>query len=249
MKAAMNIQIVPAGRGWQWIAAAVGLFKKNALIWIVLHLLLVLIGAGLSILPMIGPYLLYLLTPLFLGGLMTAANDIQSGQNIEIAHLFRGFRQNTSHLITVGGVYLVGQVVISGVMIMLGGPEFEEALKVGVDGIDPTKITPEVATRILMALLVGTSLFVPLTMATWFSPTLVILDGVPAFAAMGASVRACLRNMQPFLVYGVFSLLLLVVAAIPFGIGLVLWIPVMVLTMYTSYRDIFAPTAPQSATT
>ena len=249
MKASMNIQSVPAGRGWQWIAAAVGLFKKNALIWIVLHLILVLIGAGLSILPMIGPYLLYLLTPLFLGGLMTAANDIQSGQSIEIAHLFRGFRQNTSHLITVGGVYLVGQVVISGVMIMLGGPEFQEALKVGVDGIDPTKITPEVATRILMALLVGTSLFVPLTMATWFSPTLVILDGVPAFAAMGASARACLRNMQPFLVYGVFSLLLLVVAAIPFGIGLVLWIPVMVLTMYTSYRDIFAPTAPQSATT
>ena len=138
----MNIQSVPAGRGWQWIAAAFRLFKKNPLIWIVLHLIFVLIGVGLSILPMIGPYLLYLLTPLLLGGLMTAANDMQSGQDIEIAHLFRGFRQNTSHLITVGGVYLVGQVVISGVMIMLGGPEFQEALKVGVDGIDPASITP-----------------------------------------------------------------------------------------------------------
>ncbi|MBI3528767.1 MAG: hypothetical protein HY067_12450 [Betaproteobacteria bacterium] len=245
----MNIQSVPASRGWQWIVAAFSLFKKNPLIWIVLHLILILIGAGLSILPVIGPYLLYLLTPLLLGGLMTAANDIESGQDIEIAHLFRGFRQNTLHLITVGGVYLVGQVVISGVMIMLGGPEFQQALRVGVEGIDPVSITPEVATRILMALLVGMALFVPLAMATWFSPALVILDNQSGFAAMGESVRACLRNMQPFLVYGIFSLLLLIVASIPFGLGLVLWIPVMVVTMYTSYRDIFATAAtPEQAT-
>ena len=236
----MNMQSVPAGRGWQWIVAAFRLFRKNPPIWIVLHLILILIGAGLSILPVLGPYLLYLLTPLLLGGLMSAAKDIESGQDIEIAHLFRGFRQNTSHLITVGGVYLVGQVVISGVMIMLGGPEFQQALRVGVQGIDPASITPEVATRILKALLVGLALFVPLAMATWFSPALVILDNQSGFAAMGESVRACLRNMQPFLVYGVFSLLLLIVAAIPFGLGLVLWIPVMVLTMYTSYREVFA---------
>jgi uncharacterized membrane protein len=246
----MNIQSVPAGHGWRWIVAAFGLFKKNPLIWIVLHLILVLIGAGLSILPVIGAYLLYLLTPLLLGGLMTAAKDIESGQDIEIAHLFRGFRQNTSHLITVGGVYLVGQVVISGVMIMLGGPEFQQALRVGVDGIDPASITPEVATRILTALLVGMALFVPLAMATWFSPALVILDNQSGFAAMGESVRACLRNMQPFLIYGVFSLLLLIVASIPFGLGLVLWIPVTMLTIYTSYRDVFATAAPpeQAAT-
>jgi len=229
--------------------AAFSLFKKNPLIWVVLHLILILIGAGLSMLPVIGPYLLYLLTPLLLGGLMTAAKDIDSGQDIEIAHLFRGFRQNTSHLITVGGVYLVGQVVISGVMITLGGPEFQQALKVGVEGIDPASITPEVATRILIAVLAGMALFVPLAMATWFSPALVILDNQPGFAAIGESVRACLRNVWPFLVYGVFSLLLLIVASIPFGIGLVLWIPVMVLTIYTSYREIFTQAAkPEPAT-
>jgi uncharacterized membrane protein len=238
----MNIQSVPGGRGWQWIVEAFRLFRKNPLIWIVLHLILILVGAGLSFLPVVGPYLLYLLTPLLLGGLMTAAKDLESGQDIEIAHLFRGFRQNTSHLITVGGIYLVGQVVISGTMIMLGGPEFQQALRAGVESIDPASITPEVATRILMALLVGMVLFLPLAMATWFSPALVILDSQPAFAAMDASMRACLRNMQPFLVYGVFSLLLLIAASIPFGLGLVLWIPVMVLTIYTSYRDVF-PTA------
>ena len=52
----MNIQSVPAGRGWKWIVAAFNLFKKNPLIWIVLHLILILIGVGLSFVPMIGPY-------------------------------------------------------------------------------------------------------------------------------------------------------------------------------------------------
>ena len=136
----MNIQSVPAGRGWQWIVAAFSLFKKNPLIWVVLHLILILIGAGLS--HPAGdrsPICCYLLTPLLLGGLMSAAKDIESGQDIEIAHLFRGFRQNnTLHLITVGGVYLVGQVVISGVMIMLGGPEFQQARRrSGVEGHRP----------------------------------------------------------------------------------------------------------------
>jgi uncharacterized membrane protein len=242
-QASMNIQSVSAGRGWQWIVAAFGLFKKNPLIWIVLHLALILIGVGVNILPVVGPYLVYLLTPVLLGGLMTAAKDIESGQEIEIAHLFRGFRQNTTHLITVGGVYLVGQVVISGVMIAVGGPEFQQALAAGVEGIDPASLTPEIARRILMALLVGTALFVPLAMATWFAPALVILDSQTGFAAMGESVRACLRNMAPFLVYGVFSLLLLIAASIPFGLGLILWVPVMVLTLYTSYREIFANAA------
>ena len=246
----MNKENVPAGRGWQWIVEAFGLFRKNPLIWIVLHLILILIGAGLSFLPVIGPYLLYLLTPLLLGGLMAAAKDTESGQDIEIAHLFLGFRRNTPHLITGGGVYLVGQVVISGVMIMLGGPEFQQALKVGVEGIDPASITPEVASRILTALLAGVALFTPLAMATWFSPTLVILDNRPGFTAMGDSVRACLHNMQAFLVYGVFSVLLLMVASIPFGLGLVLWIPVTVISMYTSYRDVFASAAtPKQAAT
>ena len=31
--------------------------------------------------------------------------------------------------------------------------------------------------------------------------------------------------------------------AIPFGLGLIVWIPVMLLTIYTSYRDVFVSSA------
>jgi uncharacterized membrane protein len=242
----MTIQNVAAGRGWQWIVAAFGLFKKNPLIWLVLNMVLFLIGVGLSMLSGPGAYVLYLLTPVFVGGIMTAARDIEAGQDIEIAHLFRGFRQNATHLVTVGGVYLVGQVVISGVMLTIGGPEFREAVQAGVGGMDAAKLAPEALGRISAAVLVGMALFVPLAMAIWFAPALVILDNQPGFRALGASVLGCLRNIMPFLVYGIASFLLLIAAAAPLGLGLILWIPVMMLTLYTSYRDVFAPDAAPS---
>jgi uncharacterized membrane protein len=240
------MQSVPAGRGWIWVVAAFGLFRKNPLIWVALNLVLLLIGAGLTMLPVIGTYVLYLLTPTFLAGVIAAAHDLESGKDIEIAHLFRGFRQNAAQLVTVGGVYLVGQVLISGVMLAIGGPEFQEMAAKGMAGVDPTQITPEALSRISMAMLVGAALFMPLAMATWFAPALVLLGNQPGFRAVVFSMMACLRNILTFLIYGILTFALLVVAVIPFGLGLILWIPVMLLTMYTSYRDVF--TAPAEST-
>jgi uncharacterized membrane protein len=76
-------------------------------------------------------------------------------------------------------------------------------------------------------------------MAVWFAPPLVILDNVPAVRAMQLSVRACLLNLLPFLLYGVIMVGLLVVAMAPLLAGLVLWVPLAVISNYTSYRDVF----------
>ena len=53
-------------------------------------------------------------------------------------------------------------------------------------------------------------------------------------------MRACLLNLLPFLLYGVIMFGLLVVAMAPLFAGLVLWVPLAVISSYTSYRDIFA---------
>ena len=113
--------------GWYWIAQAFALFRRNALNWIMLNMALLLIALGLVVVPVIGAYVLYLLTPIFLAGMMSACRDQEAGREVEIAHLFRGFRHNASQLVTVGGVYLVGQVVIAGVVLSIGGAELQEA--------------------------------------------------------------------------------------------------------------------------
>jgi uncharacterized membrane protein len=236
----VNARIVAPSAGWHWIVRAFALLRRKPLSWLVLNLVFVMMGIVLSVIPA-GGYALYLLTPVFLAGLMTAAADIEAGRNVDLGSLLRGFRYNTLHLVTVGGVYLVGQILISGVMRALGGAEFQQIAQAGVEGMDPALITPEVASRILMAVLVGLSLFVPLAMAMWFAPALIMFDNQSGWRALWLSWRASLGNMLPFVVYSLVSSTLLLLALIPFGLGMVLWIPLMTLTLFTSYTDIFPP--------
>jgi hypothetical protein len=241
----MPFRRVPFGHGWRWIAQAFALFRRNPLIWIVLNLVLLLIVLSADMLPVIGLYLVYLLTPLFLAGLMTACRDADAGQEIEIAHLFAGFRQNASQLVTVGGVYLVGNVAIAGVAMYVGGTELGEVMQAAAEGA-PERIEPEVANKAATAVLLAAALFVPLAMAVWFAPALVILDRVPAPRALVLSMRACLANLLPFLLYGALMSALLLAALLPLFVGLAVWMPVAVISAYTSYRDVFAPALTQA---
>jgi uncharacterized membrane protein len=56
---------------------------------------------------------------------------------------------------------------------------------------------------------------------------------------MKASFAGCLRNVVPFLVYGVVGVLLAIVASIPFGLGWFVLLPVTIASLYASYCDIF----------
>ena len=76
-------------------------------------------------------------------------------------------------------------------------------------------------------------------MAYWFAPVLVGLNNLTAVQAMKLSFVACLRNMLPFLLYGLIFMLLLIVAIIPFGLGLLVAVPLMMTSLYTSYVDVF----------
>jgi uncharacterized membrane protein len=95
-----------------------------------------------------------------------------------------------------------------------------------------------------LAVLVGSALLVPLAMALWFAPALVMLDGVPAVRALNASMQGCLINLVPFLLYGTIMFGLLLLAALPYLVGLVLWIPLVAISGYMSYRDVFAHETP-----
>ena len=82
-------------------------------------------------------------------------------------------------------------------------------------------------------------LLVPLTMALWFAPALVMLSDMAALDAMKASFAGCLRNWLPFLVYSLVLCVLLVLVPLTLGLALLAFIPVMTASIYLSYRDIF----------
>jgi uncharacterized membrane protein len=231
---------VAAKQGWQWIVQGFALFRKNPLIWVVLLAIYLVIAVLVSKISGVGPFLSLLLSPVFSAGFLLGASALDQGEELELAHLFGGFQKNTSQLITVGGLYMVGYAIVVGVMMMAGGGPIVSAIMLGGHQPDPTTITKEAMTGVMLGMLTGMVLLLPLMMAYWFAPALVLFDNMGPVEAMKQSLIACLRNWAPFLVYGVASFFLAMLATIPFGLGMIILAPTLTASVYASYRDIFA---------
>lgn len=225
---------VGAGRGWDWIVEAFALFRKQPGIWILMTVVLGVVFVVISMIPLLGFLANALLFPIFGAGLMLGCKDLDRGGTIEIEHLFAGFRQKTGDLVVVGAFNLIGWVIIAfAVFTVIGGGVFMAIMRGGMQGAGIS------IAAMLIALLLVAALSVPLYMATWFAPALIVLQNMTPVAALKASFFACLRNWMPFLAYSVVLLLLGIVAAIPAGLGYLVLIPVVIASVYTAYRDIF----------
>jgi uncharacterized membrane protein len=230
-----NGRAVEPGRGWSWIAEGFELFRRQPGPWIALIVVALLIFIGLSLVPLLGSLAALVLAPVFAGGFLVAAREEDEGRGVEVGHLFAGFRTRFAILASVGIIYLAITVAVAlvaglatgaGVWALLGG------------GADPASVAGAGVT-VLLALLIMLALLLPVFMALWFAPALVMFHGQPATEAMKASFVACLKNIVPFLLYSVVVLLLAMVASIPFGLGWLVLGPVLAASLYTGYRDIF----------
>lgn len=231
---------VAAGRGMSWIGEAWDLFKQAPGLWIGIVLVLFVIFLVAAFIPFIGMLASMLFFPVFMGGLMLGCRALEEGRELEFAHLFAGFRENFGTLAGIGGLYLAGTVVaMLIVMVITGAGMF--ALFAG--GAQPE--TGDVGTMLAtmgLAMLIYLALTVPLLMAVWLAAPLVMFHAHGAIEAMKASFVGCLRNIVPFLVYGVVMFVLAIVASIPVGLGWLVLGPMTVASVYTAYRDIYLAT-------
>src|SRR3989338_1355334 len=167
----MEPQRLAAVQGWQWIKRGYALFMKAPLLWIVLLLICFIAMAGLSAVPVVGEPLASLLLPAVLAGLMAGCRALEHGEELELAHLFSGFQQRTAQLVTLGGVALVGQFLIFGVMMMVGGAALVSILMSGQPVEDP-EIIRQAVSGAGIAILLGITLFSVLMMSIRFAPML-----------------------------------------------------------------------------
>lgn len=239
----MEARQVNAGNGWSWISGGFGLFKQNPVIWIALFFIYLLIAMGLSIVPLVGPIVLNLLAPVFMAGFMLGCRALDMDEELEINHLFAGFKTNTAQLVTVGGIYLAGAIVIVGIVFIFLGADAMSGMFPGhmAEGRPPLDAGTGMAPALALLIILGAML--PLIMAYWFAPALVLFHDMKAVDAMRLSFFACLRNVVPFLLYGAISAVLLLLAMLPLGLGLLIMIPTMTASLYVSYKDIFNITA------
>lgn len=251
----MEARQVNAGNAWNWIVGGFGLFRQNPVIWIALFFIYLLVAMVLSIIPLVGPIVLNLLAPVFMAGFMLGCRALEMDQELEINHLFAGFKTNTAQLVTVGGIYLVGAIAIVGIVFIFLGADAMNGLVSGsqmAEGGQP--IDPQARASSALALLIVLSAMLPLVMAYWFAPALVLFHDMKAINAMRLSFYACLRNIFPFLVYGAVLLLIMLFAtAVLVMFSRIHWVlgalmgvaffmvmmPTMTASLYLSYKDIF----------
>lgn len=231
---------VVAARGGAWIGGGFGLFKQAPGAWASAWLVWMLVQVLLGLVPF-GGVASALLMPVFAGGMLAGCDASYRGGHFRFGTLFHCFSDgHLADLVVIGLLGLVAQILIVVVVVILGAaPVIADVMQGGLASahIDPLAI--------LVAIVVGLILVVPVFMALWFAPVLIVVRGDSPVAALKSSLSACWRNPAALTVYGLLALLMLVVAIIPLGLGLLIAGPTLTASVYMAQRDVY-PQQPET---
>lgn len=223
-----RIHTAAAGDGTAWITAGWALFKRAPGPWIGILLVFILINLAASLIPVLGALVMNILGPVFTFGWLLGARELDAGKPLTVGHLFAGFGSpSRNSLLMLGGVSLlaaIGAVLLGALAI--GG------MAPGQMAINPT------------ALLVLLVVLVPLIAALLFATPLVGFDQLPIAAALRLSFNASFRNWLALLVWGLVAFALMLLGALPLGLGLLVVAPLLAASYYRMYQAIFAPNEP-----
>jgi hypothetical protein len=242
MDTTIRVAEVPASRGVGWLADAFALFRRAPLAWIGLCAGWLAIWFGLLMIPLIGPVAGNLLQPVFFAGFAIAAFKQTAGEPVTMGELFGGFKRNLRGLIQIGLIMVFVQLASIMLVRALGLPAWP------ADQAFDLMRYAEMLRERWWVLAIGFGFASLASGALWFAPQLLVFHNMPVSHAIRWSVYAALANIGAMLVYGAMLLLLLFIAWIPFALGMLVMLPVMVISTYTSYREVFesqpSPAAP-----
>jgi uncharacterized membrane protein len=229
---------VRSSRGPAWLAGGWMHFRGAPMVWMGLSAGWMLITLALVLVPVIGGVAANLLQPVFFASFAIAARKQLAGEAPEMGDLFLGFKRQLRPLVNLGAILLVAEIGIFFLMSLLGLP--------GVDDADEV-VTVTDYVRSLEGkewiLLVGLALTAVVKGALWFAPALLAFHELSTAHAIRWSLFAALSNLGAMLAYGIALTVVFVAGALPWGLGLLVVIPVMVASTYTGYADVFAETA------
>jgi hypothetical protein len=228
---------VPAGNGWKWIADAWSFTGDQRWTFVGLFVLLLLVQIVAQLIPLIGPLAVSLFSPVLIGGFALGCDAVRQGRPIEVGHLFAGFQRHAGKLIGLGAISLTFGIVAAIVMILIVGVPFMQMMLGGAEPAPEDVLS--MLLPMLLAVLVIMALSIPLTMAMLFATPLIVFNDSDLLPALRTSFVACLKNILPFLVWSVAILVLGFLAAIPLFLGWFLLAPIMMVSLYLAYRDVF----------
>lgn len=238
MSDSIDMRAVATGRGVDWIRRGFALFRQAPGVWMGIVVIYFLIQMLANMLPL-GGLVMQLIGPVFVAGILFGCRDQTEGKELELAHLFAGFRSNRVGPLILLGLFILLLIVL--VAALMGGIA---AIALGGVDLDSGDIS---LNGLFSLLLIGLVLIVPVLMAVWFAPQLVALHELDPLPAIKASFVGCSRNIGALTIYGLLLIPLSLLAMIPLGLGLLVLVPTVIAANYCSYVDIYASGAEDEA--
>lgn len=230
-----------ASAGLLWIKEGWRLFKQAPVPWMGMTALVFMVVIGINMIPVIGHFLIELLSPFLVAGYFSASRAAMAGEPVTLIHLGAGAQRGRDTLFRIGAAYLAGSLLVFALVDLTTGSDLRELLRQAQDpaALSPAEMNQLVAAA-LPAMLLGSALLAPLLMATWFAPGLAMFDGFPARRALWWSLWACWVNWRPLLYYSlVLGALGALALIIPFGLGMLVFLPLTLISTYVGYQMIF----------
>lgn len=248
MNEPLNVPLVArpptgAGRGLQWWSQAFAWMFGDlgrVAVWVGMGLCYALILGAMRLVPLAGGLASCLMYFLLTAGAMAAARTTAQGGAPAFGELFRGFGPQAGALVGAGLLILAGCLVVFALMLAVGaGALLSSIASVSLTApldLDPAALGIGLGTLLLLSACL--LLLVPISMAAWLAPALIMLHGATSLQGLRASLAACRANLGALTVYGLVFLLLCVPATLLLGLGWLFLVPLMLLSTYAAFDDL-----------
>lgn len=232
-----------------WYPEAFRIFKKSPGMWILLNFvsLAILLGSARTLLGgLFGGFIFIFLKM----GLARAAEEVEQGKSLEFEFLLSAFRRENLGLLGIEFVQsfvgIIGSIGIGVLtfLVLAGFDPLKELVGIALSNSpDQKQKLLEMAIQLLPA--VWISLFFAMIgaaltyMATLFAPFLIVFKKMSVFDSLRKSFNACIKNVWPLTVYGLLTVFWTMIAVVPLFLGLLVFIPIMHISLYCAYRELF----------
>lgn len=212
----MQIHTLPAMTGWRWVTGGFRLLRRQPVALLALTFLNIVLLSVSSVVPLIGPMLPMVLSPVLAVGLMHGMRCADGGGMPTPWMLFEGFRvaggRAWKPLLLLG---VLNAAATLGALALAALADGGTLLELAA-GPAPPDAAPPVGDSLVMAVLVFLLAYTPVQIAFWYAPLFVAWHGIGVGKALFFSYIAVLRNLRAFVVYsaGWFALALVVSLAI-----------------------------------
>ncbi|MFC4253136.1 MAG: BPSS1780 family membrane protein [Sinimarinibacterium flocculans] len=222
-----GIRSVGVDRASAWIGEGWALFKRAPGLWIAILVIYFVIAIVAGLIPVVGSLAFSLFAPVFTYGFLAGARDLDAGQALKIEHLFAGFSSPR-----------LGSLVVLGVLSLVVGVGLALVAGFGLAGAFAGAADGGGGLLTLLVMLVVLLVMLVLIAALFFATPLVGFAGTGPVDAVKLSFAATIRNWLPLLVWGLIGLVLTFVGSIPFGLGLLVVVPLLTASYWCVCRDV-----------